>query len=184
MAVCRRIGPLLVDERSRRALEVALLYADGLADEAAVTSAGESAYRASESPAVRADDARKYAAWAVSAAAQAPITAFEVADEATFHAADAVAASGGNRRDELAAHADLLRCLFRNPLQARAPWSPFGLTDAACSLAQAIYQRCSFKRLPELAQALQAAGRGTRSCSITSARPGPMSAAAGPSTFS
>src|SRR5262249_43918379 len=88
VAVCRRLSSLLVDGRSRKAVEVAERFADGLDDEDRVAVAGEAAYRASGSPRLRNCYAHKYAAWAVSAAAQAPTTPFEVADETSFHAAD------------------------------------------------------------------------------------------------
>ncbi len=147
VAVCRRIWPLLTDERSRKAVEVAERYADGLdtaeelgaACRAAASAWGAVQYAADAAASVGDEDVVPTAILATDAAAYAT-------EEQTV----------ADRRAEEAAQADLLRDLV-------APFRTAAL-NAACrtpevlALATTIYELRSFDRLPELADALVRTG--------------------------
>ena len=162
-ACCRRIWHLLSDERSRRAVEVADCFADGLASREELTVARDTADRAHfEAP--RSANFRSLNA--------APHTAEEdlsgSAADAAVCAADAVEiAAGGGRRNECRQQVLLLCCIFGNPFRP-VPLDPSWLTwhDATIpKLAQAVYEdrempsgHLDTTRLAILADALEDAG--------------------------
>jgi hypothetical protein len=154
VACCRQVWHLLTDERSRRAVQAAERYADGLAtaaelDKAALGVAG------------------------VHGRTNAPLwcCAFST-DFVLNHVPRACAAPP-------TAQAALLRCVFGNPFRpvriwrnvggdAAGPMAPhdrggwdFGpsfLTPAVTALARGIYEDRAFEYLPILADALEEAG--------------------------
>lgn len=183
VACCRRIWPLLTDERSRRAVEVAERYADGaVADavlqtsSAAADTAEQAAYGAF-SPADRRlailEQAER-SPW--DAALAAPRAAVQCAQpvcgghygvdvgwscvEATAWAAIAGDANAWDAAivAEHAAQADLVRDLFGplpfRPVTIEASWR----TPNVVTLGQTVYDLAAFDRLAELADALSAAG--------------------------
>ncbi|HEV3078366.1 MAG TPA: hypothetical protein VGY66_01245 [Gemmataceae bacterium] len=167
-ACCRRIGPLLDDERSRQAVEVAERYADGLASraerEVAGRASGEvSAVRWRDGPVVAAHDAAGHAvATRVNAvaAADAASTARAVAVSTAATASDADGWDEAISK-ERQAQCDLLRCLFGNPFRPPPRIDPalrVRNDGTVKKLAEAIYQGRSFDRLPILADALEDAG--------------------------
>jgi hypothetical protein len=146
-ACCRRMAPLLGDERRRRPVEVAERFADGLA------SAAEMEAAACPVPVavgwVTDGDAGRAAAGAADA------VAFALAAQPT---------GSPLRREwaaERAAQAGLLRCLF-----ARPPFRPVTIPapvlawdgGVARRVAEAIYESRRFEDLPLLAALLEAAG--------------------------
>jgi hypothetical protein len=97
-------------------------------------------------------DAVRHAAWAASATVHPDEAADSVASEASE-------AAGG--RDEPAAQATLLRCLFGNPFRPRPLLNPVWLAwngSTVAKLSQGIYDERAFDRLPILADALEEAG--------------------------
>ncbi len=169
VACCRRIWPLLTDERSRQAVEVAERAADGKSDSRErylarlAASAAASAARAACTAAVE-----KLPAWRAAAAA-----ALAVSGPPGLHAADDWAALAvgeeANRpnaagRAERAAQAVLLRDIadpFRSSAAVPAKWR----TRSVLDLVHRVYEE---RRLPEgtldpallgqLAEALTGAG--------------------------
>jgi hypothetical protein len=137
-AVCRRLWGLLRDERSRRAVEVAERYADGLA------SAEELARAAAEAEQV-ADLAERSRTPGWNAARTA------------------AAAAGGARAAAMRAarwgayDADLLREVLGNPLRPPAA-DPAWLTPVVLAVAGAAYEERRFADLPVLGDALEDAG--------------------------
>jgi hypothetical protein len=159
IACCHRIRHLFTDERSRRAVVVAERYADGAATAGELDAAFEEAFDVGDSLAEQKDadpeaflamglDPLRSAAWAASETAHPDESADGVASEA---------ADAADRKVEREAQAELLRCIFGNPLRAcsaDAPW----LTPTVVSLARSIYDGPAFDRLPLLADALEDAG--------------------------
>jgi hypothetical protein len=139
VASCRRHWALLTDERSREAVEVAELYADGLAT----------------------DRQREVAARAARAAQR---TVFRPAFKASCAAAaypGYAAYYGANRS------ADLAECALLRDLFGPSPFHPMPLINSDCLIwnegtvsrvAQSIYDDRAFDRLPILADALEDAG--------------------------
>lgn len=167
-ACCRRVWDQLADERSRRAVEVAERFADGLAKarelkraEAGALDAfheicrartGEkdlilmrmkpppAAFRRSAPPAVR---------WAC-------LAAWAAAEDAVDAAM--TAESVANITD-LVAHCDLLREVVGNPFRpASLDAARLAGGHGAAKIAQASYDDRDFSRLPVLADALEEAG--------------------------
>jgi hypothetical protein len=142
---CRRIWDLLPEQWSRRAVQVAERYVDGGADVEQLKEAGKKAGWA--------------AAWAgqgAAAEAAAWVASGGGAEWVEVTAARARSAETGN-----ATHSEfqcaLLRDLFGNPFRPVA-LDPAWRTSAVVSLAQAVYDRQAFKRMSELADALEEAG--------------------------
>lgn len=148
VACCRRIWPLLTDERSRRAAEVAERYADGRASGDERRAAWDAASEARQD------------AWAGSyekddyPAAAAEFSLGEL-DEFIVGAGMCAGASD-SRLLEGAQQAALLRDLI-NPFRITA-FDPAWRTTAALALARTIYDDRTFDLLLPLADALEEAG--------------------------
>jgi hypothetical protein len=158
VACCRRILPLMTDERSRQAVEVAERYADELADEEQLEEAyvAASAEEDSESRAMAA------AAFVVAcdddqAARFAPEWAAYAADEANPSPRPRKARWGTAGTAERAAQVELLRCVFGDPFRP-VTLNPSWVTPAVTGLAETIYQERDFDLLLVLADALEEAG--------------------------
>jgi hypothetical protein len=172
VACCRRIWPLLTDERAREAVQVAEQFADGLADAAELAAAREAAsglwLRTFAVPWTAADAAVSEVKWSTTDKMGGPQSQ-GLGDCASVAAAKA--ASGvtrpGRRADrtyyrvlhlEQKAQAGLLGDLF-GPLPFRPVlFDPSWRTAKVLSLAQGIYEERAFERLHVLADALQEAG--------------------------
>jgi hypothetical protein len=160
VAVCRRIWPLLADERSRGAVEVAERFAEGQADArelAAATAAVEGAiagWGLAENAIWR---AARSALW---------LDAGSAAHEAAFAACCGDRGGPAERRfgplyaamsAEQAAQCGLLRDIVGNPF--RPPrLEPAFLTPAVAPIARRAYDERDFAALPVLADALEDAG--------------------------
>jgi hypothetical protein len=147
VACCRRIWPLLTDERSRKGVEVAEQYADGrVSDEELRAVSGEAAsvgvgFGVQFGPA--------------NAAHFAALPGRVHPDRCAMFAARAVAHAA-----EPAAQAGLIRCLWGNPFR-RVAVAPSRLSwndGTVVRQAQTIYEDRAFDRLPILADALEEAG--------------------------
>jgi hypothetical protein len=154
-ACCRRVWHLFDEARSREAVEVAEMYADGLATEYELNIAYGHACMAADAPSslnnrqpgvgMGPEDMVRYAA--VSAAERRRPRA-----EGTSDAVNLAVNS------ELPAQAALLRCLFGNPFRPLPRPDAAWLTPRVLSLANGIYERRAFDHLPELASLLEDAG--------------------------
>jgi len=147
VACCRRIWSLLIDDRSRRAVEVAEVFADDprLAQELTVayyaanvallaTDPLEECYHAAASLA----NAVAYAS-ARHGCESTRLAATAVADTVADARIDLVAYKTA-RAEELAAQAVLLRDIFGNPFQPPLIADPSWLTTSVVALAQAAYE--------------------------------------------
>jgi hypothetical protein len=171
-ACCRRIWPLLTDERSRTAVTVAEGFADGLASGRDLVDAETAAKIAERDADWRPNGWRRTAASASACAT-------------SKHAADAVKAwryvswvvewkRAADRNvtpedkdfhrilkeaedEELAEQTPLLRCIFGNPFRPVLV-GPSWLTSTVVAIAEGIYADRAFDRLPILADALEDAG--------------------------
>jgi hypothetical protein len=181
VACCRRVWHLLTDERSRRAVEIAERYADGLADEEDLRLAAAGAETVAEALAAYAgptdvndESSAAFAALnatrtdgnvasyvaANAASAAYHEGAFDAQGEdhsATLHSRRGAAACRARERAEQAV---ILRELFGNPFKpvtvdrAWLRWN--GGTVSA--LAAEMYAEGAFDRLPLLADSLEDAG--------------------------
>jgi hypothetical protein len=179
VACCRRIGHLMKDERSQIAVTVAERYADGLATNAERQAAYQNA-RATRRGAhsVRhkweGDDSFYVTYWACHAAIAvidpAPISVAQNAEQVAFEAATAVASAAKltaparpeARDDELATQRKLLRDIVGKVFVTSSVLDPTWRSPKVVELAQQIYERRSFERMPELATALKEAGCDSR----------------------
>lgn len=173
-ACCRRIWPVLLDERCRQAVEAAEQYADGHVDSAALAAArgdAEKAYQEDVWPSVeaciypaheemtpqRALSGSKAALWAFThhatwkaARVDGIITAEAASDPKGFF-------WKSTEKAELTMQANFLGDLAGVPARAAAI-EPFWRNAATMKLAQTMYDSRCFDRMPILADALQAAG--------------------------
>jgi hypothetical protein len=174
-ACCRRIFHLLGDERSRKAVELAEQYADGLVDHARLIRAKDEAREAKRlfmPPAQR-------AAWRGACAAQDATrdTGRSTALNCMAESSRAVNVQDTNHCNpsELQQQAAILRCIFGNPFQL-AILDTFWLTwndRIVIKLAEAIYDDRAFDRLPVLADALEDAGCDNADILTHCRQPGP-----------
>jgi hypothetical protein len=162
-ACCRRLARFLAAERSRNAIEVSDLYADGLASEEQLITA------VSEADAKGPDVGVRHAIGRVGlTAAKAVIflTPDLFVNDVLIGVIHTMVSAGGTSpheaareayRSESEAHASLLRDIFGNffrPVTVDPSW----LTSTAVSLAKQMYDARDFSAMPILADALQDAG--------------------------
>ncbi len=157
-ACCRRLAGLLVDPRSREAVEVGERFADGEVGKDVLTAARKAANEVGRKP----PPGQPWTAghsWAASAAEMvAHVTYQDAFSTAASRAAEAVAqARLRTRKAEEALQVTLLRDIFGNPFRPVA-FDPTWQTDTAVSLARTMYEEREFSAMPILADALQDAG--------------------------
>jgi hypothetical protein len=171
-ACCRQVWHLLPDERSRRAVETAERFADGLADPSEVEAVlleahapcrfgGGAPYAAAEC--AETEDPQWHALAAAAYAAKAAAKKRPNGPPVGWLSAyglpeDLYSRSEYSARKAIGVvQASLLRCLLGGPgcpVAADPAWR----TSAVLSLARGIYEERAFDRLPILADALQDAG--------------------------
>jgi hypothetical protein len=161
VAVCRRIWPLLTDERGRRAVEVVERFADGLADAEELAGAASDADAASAGTSLP-----EVAIWHVVRSALF-LDAGSSAYYAAFIACCGDKGRPAERRFELlleavtaeqGAQCGLLRDIVGGPFRPLPPLDPTWLTPAVMSIARRAYDERDFVALPVLADALEDAG--------------------------
>jgi hypothetical protein len=161
VACCRRLWARLKDERSRRAVEVAELYADGMASESQRQVADQDAADAFTG------DSRA-SLFSLSANANLVIACWEVAGEAARNTLLNCSTAGYDysfkfwtyrrRREEARrTHLGLLRDIFGNPFRPVSFPSLWG-TDTVLAVTRAMYETRDFSPMPILADALMDAG--------------------------
>ena len=147
IACCRRIWPMLADERSRNAVEVAQRFADGVATAAELAAAHETAFGApanATASGLEMPGVREGASRAVNCVAD------NLLPDATHTRAETV-------RDEHSFQASVLRDIFGYPYPF-VGFDPAWRTPAAVELATEIYTKPLFNRMWELGNLLQDAG--------------------------
>src|SRR5262245_16879403 len=166
VACCRRIWPLLTDERSQKAVEVAERYADGRATDRELDAAAAAADDAAVAP----DEIARLIGTLLSPAAAAAAFAASVTAIREAIALDTETVAGLARRatrwagaddrgpEEAAAQAALLRDLLGPLLFRPVALDPPCLTTEVVALAESIYARRAFDRLTVLATYLEDAG--------------------------
>ena len=141
-AVCRQVWHLLTDPRSRRAVEVAERYADGLA----TAAERNAAYQAASDAAEEADAAGNADAFALAVMAQACVRK------------DVEGVIRARRvRVPPVAQAALLRDVVGNPFRP-VTIDPRVLTPAVTGFARVVYEWGDWQDLPVLADLLAEAG--------------------------
>ena len=170
-ACCRRIWHILSDERSRKAIDVAERYADGLVPKKTLKAARRRTFQVrSKRPNIIGQDYQWGPAYAEGATDGLTLGPHESAVDTADHAAIALAYGDtqGSERDErfqASRNAERLiqACIFRdifgNPFRP-ITLNPAWLTPAVVQMAQAIYDDRAFDRMPALADALHDAGCG------------------------
>ncbi len=157
-ACCRRVWRWLPDERSRRAVETAERYADGLVStkelEIAWEAATEAAWEVGEEPPDR------FLMTAAMAAGKDGWTASWACQVISWHVANTTATAeewDRARDEERACQSVLFHDIFGNPFRPIAV-DPLWRKDEVLRLAQAIYEEQAFGRMAELAAALEVVG--------------------------
>jgi hypothetical protein len=180
-ACCRRIWPLLTDERSRRTVEVLEKYADGMAGADELSEAAQGAEQATYGH-ISADATQPSQAILTAVVSALPpeypgehdefrVDYFQDATESlcdvAFAAADALGLKQWTderylaEQAEWAAHCELLRCIAGNPFRPALPLPAAVLAwndETIRRLAQSIYDTRAFEQMPVLADALEEAG--------------------------
>jgi hypothetical protein len=161
VACCRNVWRLLEDERVRRAVDVAEMFADGEATEVQLERSSREVRNLFA--ARRGNPGRK--GWAYDAAFQVGVKSTGE-HPATFIIAIQCAAEFSARamswyeENDLAiarnAQSEILRCMMGNPFRPVSPghW----ITSAAVTVARDAYDRRDFSALPVLADLLEEAG--------------------------
>jgi hypothetical protein len=173
-AFCRRIEDLLLDERSRWAVDVGERFVDGMASEEELRHAHKAATDAAEDFVSRTSTSNVYGGGVSSADRKAKGLAARAAAEATTplrpEAAVATAFEAAIERGAamdgtawavealgVPARLALLRDVFGNPFRP-VPFSPQWRSEDVVAIARAIHEDRTFERLPILADALQETG--------------------------
>jgi hypothetical protein len=165
------------DDRPRRAVQVAEMYADGLASREELESANSRARafarhqeKSSQWISAFAAHAAHHAAF-LSRVEFPEYEAFACASSASSSAERVVAAAAKGKRDdaeavqrcaqaeaaERAVQAALLRDIFGNPFRPAPAFDPSWRTNEVATLANHIYEGKSFDRMPGLADLLERA---------------------------
>ncbi len=171
-ACCRRIWHLLTDQRSRRAVESAERWADGLVSAEELWPICADAHAAEREAPTNQHRSAATAATCIVADSW-DVTTDTSGDEAASYAADAVgwemssvATSSSNTwgaaqepgyAAECAEQSRLLRCIVGNPFRP-VTLNPSWLTLTVQSLARSIFNERSFGSIRILADALEEAG--------------------------
>jgi hypothetical protein len=154
VACCRHIWHLLVDERSRRGVEEAERYAEGLTKRSRLSAAWNESYGVycwkRRSDRIAAAAAATYSAWiwgddAAQVAADRVVEVVRLCDTIT------------DPRTTRHVQSLVLADIFGNPFRP-ITLDPAWLTPTVFALARGIYAKRAFDRLPILADALQDAG--------------------------
>ena len=172
---CRLLWDHLRDERLRRAVEVAELFAEGRAtkQEFETARAAAQAVTTSGSLLPNAPGAQESTAASMVDGLTRP-QAFDAAFYMTCYSLP-LAGYCGEERTANRIICDLLRDVFGNPFR-KTPFEKGWRTDTAVSLARQMYESREFSAMPILADALQDAGYDSAGCP----RPPPQSGAARP----
>lgn len=155
VACCRRILPLLSDERSKKAIEIAERFAEGNATDEELRAAGEAANAAHQAAFETRGKSGACLEWA--AAYVTHPVAFKAAQGVSWMSASS-REPGGFTGAEYPIQADLVREIFRNhfrPKTIDGDW----LSPQVLKLTHAIYRDRAFDRMPLLADALERADR-------------------------
>jgi hypothetical protein len=153
-AFCRRIWPLLTDERSKRAVEAAEKWADGLIQlkELKLAQTAAQPYQLGLAHVMLQE--------APGAAYGSAIPSKHSTVSTAFYAREAVEVAGGSGLEEERNQCDLIRDILGYPyrsvtiMQTIRVWNE----GTVVKLAQSIYDERAFDRLPILADALEDAG--------------------------
>ena len=171
VACCRRIWKAFTDERSRRCVEVAEQFAEGVVSRKVMGEARQAALDAERDAKTlwaaesHPDSGASYVGVTAAGAAESvgffrPIVA-AASMQSACEAAGAGSRSNTKRRQKhAAAMANLLRCIIGNPfrpVKLAKSWLAWN-NGAAGQLAQTIYDGRQFDRLPDLADVLEEAG--------------------------
>jgi hypothetical protein len=164
---CRRHWHLLTDERSRMAVEMAELWADGLATEAELEAAQSAADQAKDDRVLARHDSEYSNSERFTNAARAagllatvnPFSTDRCLVVAGYCRVIALHETGERDRPESddISLCTIIRDIFGNPFRP-ATFSPAWRTDTAVSLARGMYESRDFSAMPILADALQDAG--------------------------
>jgi hypothetical protein len=162
-ACCRRVWHLLVDVRSREAVEVAERFADGAATDQELEDAKSNAWEFSDHIsyderlcALDANDNARNAFDAPASAAEWSVD-YRSSEYGGCPLRVVVATQRALGTAEGDAQADLVRCFFGSPFRPIS-LDPAWQTMPVLALAQAIYSERSFERMLELTDALEEAG--------------------------
>jgi hypothetical protein len=158
-AYCRHQWHFLADVRSQKAVEVAERYADDLATERERQTAAADASRAASEAAEAREGASELSRPALTAyaATAAWYTIFYEAPAAAGTTCDADATDWYAEYGIEMPHPKLLRCIFGNPFRP-VTLDPTWLIPTVTTLARIIYDDRAFGQMPDLADALEAAG--------------------------
>jgi hypothetical protein len=167
VACCRRIWPLIREQRSRGAVAAAELYADGVWDQSEMHAARLRAMDAVEAEQSVPDDsvaawkAALAAATAAAAMGLAPAGAAGTAERQARRAAGSAGGSWPSNAEWGLESCRRLRDVFGNPFRSFPRVDPAWLAwrgGTVPKLAQAAYDGRDFDSLPVLADALEDAG--------------------------
>jgi hypothetical protein len=165
---CRLAWPIIVDERSRQAIEIAEQHLIGLATDEALSSAKQAAKDSCDEAYAREENrpegsfSRDQYSESLGAAIAARALLLGYTENVVGKVRDGLVFAGvfqsrGEVDSLLAEMTHALRDIFGNPFRP-VPFDPAWLTSDVLLLARGIYEERAFDRMPILADALQDAG--------------------------
>jgi hypothetical protein len=166
-AVCRSIWDLLIDKRSREAIEVAERFADGKCREENVASSVDAACDAAHEVSMSEHNVKEAASRAADAAVWCASIYYSGAVEYAITNVEVAA-----RMTAAGSRTGLVRDIIFNPFHA-VTLDPAWLTSKVKTLAQAIYDDRAFNAMPILGDALEEAGCTNPDILNHCRRPGP-----------